>query len=300
MPKAKGASAEWKHPALVSHLQPQSTSMQQPFILQKSSTRWTYSFLALPVLALVMGLRASADDTPDESASTPPSFHLTLVGISRIDGISFANLLDQQTGNHFLLSTDRKSDFDVTLTSVQTGEDPTGPSATIQKDGVTVLVKLESDVSLDASNFTSSFSQIAPFQPAPVRPRTTSILGGLTLPPGATLPLVFQEVDPKKMTLTDDQKETLNRLRQDFIRAVNGTTPSQGTVNDPTTRSNGNAPATVAATSSPVADPSAASGDQTLQKWIDAQEQSDDKFRTLYGTQAFVQYQESSSYPTPP
>jgi hypothetical protein len=238
-------------------------------------------------LGLLLAPHAVASEPPDETARSVASFHYTLVGIAKFEGVSYASFIDERTGDHFLLSTQNKSDREVTLTAVHTQDDPSGTAAIVLSAGVSLLLGFEAAV-VAPSDLASS---VNPASNLP-RPGSTAV-SELKPPPGATLPLVFAEVDPRKMTLTDDQKATLSRLRQDFIKAVKGT--------DPATTSA--APATPAdsASPSPATNPSSPSPtDTALPTWETAQEKSDEEFRMLYGTQAFLAYQESSSYPSAP
>jgi hypothetical protein len=254
----------------------------------------------VPLIVVILTWhQAAADPSIAAVGSSPSASRYTLVGIARFEGISYASLLDQQTGDHFLLSTDKKSEFDVALASVRTDDDPSGPGAIILKDNVSVLIKLESELSVASSD--SSTPAVVVGQPYPAQkiPRPGSARAGALEPPnGGKLPLVFQEVDPQKMTLTDEQKATLKQLRQDFINAVNGpgaTSPTSNAKGQTSASSPGeNAGSTATATSTPT------TSDQQLQNWTAAQEHSDEMFRMLYGYQAFNAYTESSSYPTGP
>jgi len=99
-------------------------------------------------------------------------------------------------------------------------------------------------------------------------------------PPGATLPLVFQAVDPQKLNLTDEQQKTLNQLRADFAAAVNGN------------GSNANTATTTPDTTSASSDTqSAADAAQQLKNWRLAQQQSNDLFKMQFGWQAFNSYE---------
>jgi len=255
--------------------------------------------IAVLVFVVLTTRPVSAGQSPDTADPLLSSSHYTLVGIARFGGISYASLLDWQTGNHFLLSTDKKSELDVTLVSVRTFDDSSGPAAIIEKDNVSVLVKLESGISLASSGLISSPALFTQPSPAPNIPQPgSSDVSKLKPPPGAKLPLVFQEVDPNKMTLTDEQKTTLKQLRQDFINAVNGTGTGGASAgaNASALSSNPSANANIPVAASQ----NASTSDRQLQNWITAQEHSDEMFRMLYGYQAFNAYTESSSYPSQP
>jgi len=248
--------------------------------------------------SFLTAFRVSAESS-DAVESSLTSSNYTLVGIAKFDGISYASLLDGQTGGHFLLSTDKKSDLDVTLISVRTYDDASGPAAIIEKDNVSVLVKLESGISLASSGLISSPALFTQPSSVPNNPQSGSPdISKLKPPPGAKLPLVFQEVDPNKMTLSDEQKATLKQLRQDFINTVNGVGVGNAIadVSASALASNLSANANIAVAASQ----NASTGDRQYQNWIAAQEHSDEMFRMLYGYQAFNAYTESSSYPTAP
>jgi len=280
----------WKHSRWFPAWQNKSTNMHRTSLREMIPVLIANRILATLVFAFLFPHRAAADDSPNVTGSLPTSFSYELVGIARFDGVSYASLVDPQTGYHFLLSTVTQSEQGIVLTSVQTNDDPSGPSAIIQKDGVSVLVALDAGISLAPASQPSS-AALDNSASGNLHGNSVSFRN-LKPPPGATLPLIFQEVDPKKMTLTDEQKATLNQLRQDFIKAVNGTSPgnANGQATSPSTNSNN-----LVATSQ-----NATTGDQQLQNWESAQEQSDERFRMLYGTQAFLAYQESSSYPAAP
>ncbi len=89
----------------------------------------------------------------------------------------------------------------------------------------------------------------------------------LTPPPGATLPLVFQEVDPRKMTLTDEQKAGLNQLRQEFLDHLNAKSAGNSDANAASLASDARGSDSAAGGNSPA-------GDQPLQNWIAAQKQA--------------------------
>ena len=269
--------------------------MQQKLLPPRKPCRAVTRFAATLLVAFLSLHPAMANESFEATGPSPASFPYTLVGIAEFDGISYASLVDRQTGNHFLLSTDKKSELDVALISVKTYDDSAGPAALIEKDTETVLVKMGSGISLSPSFFSSSVSlvsQVNAVQNIP-RPDTTSA-GNLHPPPGGTLPLVFQEVDPRKMTLTDEQKATLKQLRQDFISAVNGTSAETASTQTSASSSSGNPNSPAALGQIPT------TANQQLQNWINAQEHSDEMFRMLYGYQAFNAYTASSSYPVGP
>ncbi len=83
--------------ALVSCVLKSINTMQTTFLRLMAAL--TLAFLSHPALA-------------DDSSG---AFSYTLVGIAEFDGISYASLVDQQTGDHFLLTTAKKSELDIVL-----------------------------------------------------------------------------------------------------------------------------------------------------------------------------------------
>ena len=77
----------------------------------------------------------------------------------------------------------------------------------------------------------------------------------------AEMPLVFQDVDPSAMHLTDSQAEIINEIRQDFLQQVGGLNQDPG---DPAYR----------------------------KRWLPAEREADDMLRGMLGS-AFVQNYES-------
>ncbi len=69
------------------------------------------------------------------------------MGVARFNDVSYASLVDTITQKHFLLSTKTKSELDVALASVLTDADSDGPSAVVQKNGASVLLKLNGGAS---------------------------------------------------------------------------------------------------------------------------------------------------------
>ena len=263
--------------------------MRQIFLRKIYSGRLASQILTTLVIALICsdGLAADITSRADTSPAAPVTYEL--VGISRFDGISYASIIEVQTGYHFLLSTIDRSQHGLLLASVRTYDDPSGPAATIQTNGVSLTLELGSSASTDP-DATAPAALPAPISASPVTaPGAPAQTYYPTPPSGAPLPLVFMEVDPQKMTLSADQKATLGQLRQDFINDLNGATPA-------------NTPS-IDATSPIAAGPAAAnqnsaSSDTQYQDWLAAQKKSDATFRMIFGTQAFNAYTESSSYPT--
>lgn len=107
---------------------------------------------------------ASAEDGP-----TSPDY--SLVGIAQFDGVSYATVVNKQTQEHFLLSSD-KPVKGFTLVSVTRGHDPSSTMAMLQKDGQSMTLKLD----------------VTPVAPMPSMvnnfPGMNNNGGGIPLPPG--------------------------------------------------------------------------------------------------------------------
>jgi hypothetical protein len=78
--------------------------------------------------------------SPEAGPSTSPDY--SLVGIAKVDGISYASLIDKKNQEHFLLGTD-KGDRGLSLVSITEGKDTDNSFAVISRDGVTTQLKLE-------------------------------------------------------------------------------------------------------------------------------------------------------------
>jgi hypothetical protein len=251
--------------------------------------------LVMLVFALLFSHRATAGNSSDGEASSVDASSYELVGIARLDGISYASIIEPQSGYHFLLSTVDPSADGLVLASVRTDDDPSGPSVTVREDGVNVVLAMGVTTTPSSSSVFQSPPAVEAVNVAPaITQKGQASAGILKPPPGAMLPLVFQEVDPAKMRLTDDQKVILSQLRQDFINAVNGT-GAPGSVNATTT---GAAQATT--DSSAATNQNTTNTNTAYQNWLSAQDKSDATFRMEFGTQAFNAYTESSAYPTAP
>ena len=72
-----------------------------------------------------------AVETP-EAAQGSPDYQL--VGIARFDGVSYASLIETQTQQHFLLSSDQPV-RGLTLISITRGQGPAGNQVIVQKNG---------------------------------------------------------------------------------------------------------------------------------------------------------------------
>lgn len=77
--------------------------------------------------------------TPD---AAPESADYALVGIAQIDGVSYASLTDKKSSEHFLLASD-KPVHGLKLVSITSGKDAASSSATVEKDGKSMTLKLE-------------------------------------------------------------------------------------------------------------------------------------------------------------
>lgn len=78
--------------------------------------------------------------TSDEVAESSPDYFL--VGIANIDGISYASVIERQSQEHFLISTDKPA-RGLTLTSITRSQDGSNTYAVVQKDGQSITLKLE-------------------------------------------------------------------------------------------------------------------------------------------------------------
>jgi hypothetical protein len=78
--------------------------------------------------------------TSEEATETSPDY--MLVGIANIDGISFASLIDRQSQEHFLISSDQET-RGLKLSSITKSHDGSDTFAVVQKDGQTITLKLE-------------------------------------------------------------------------------------------------------------------------------------------------------------
>lgn len=273
------------------------------------------SFFLLLVMFFVTDFRLLTADEAD-AASSPNSFNYLLVGIAHFEGTSYASLIDRQTKYHFLLSSD-KPNQGLKLISVGGDDSPAGPSAILEKDGVSVQLKVvavnaaDQDIAVDFSTPTTSSASQLSIQPAPA-----SVKSDMLKPPrGAELPLVFQAYDPKKLNLTADQQQTINQLRNDFLNAISAASPSNparatsnpsssnsltasasasNSTSDSTTAASADANSTAAASSTTAnGQGSNESNTPQLKRWKSAQAQSDEQLRTTLGWQAYSDYQMS-------
>jgi hypothetical protein len=77
--------------------------------------------------------------TPDGPAE---SADYAMVGVAQFDGVSYASLIDKQTNEHFLVSSDKPA-RGLVLVSVARGHDSSDMSAVIQNGPKTISLKLE-------------------------------------------------------------------------------------------------------------------------------------------------------------
>ncbi len=249
----------------------------------------------IPVLALTLGglhgSRAIALDTALSGATFDASHYQTLwshspfavasaeqspatsqyqlAGIAKFDNVSYASLIDKGNQEHFLLSTQRP-DRGLKLISIQSAHDSSPVRAILQKDGQELCVEMDAPAG-GPTVADSLSSQLLP--PLAIRIRGQSNIQAV-MPPGGSLPLIFQPVDAHLTHLTADQVATIERLRQDFARAI----ASPGNTGVAASVSQGSA--------EPGPSPQ-------LQNWETAEQQSNDRLEALLGYDAFSQYQMS-------
>jgi len=201
--------------------------------------------------------------------------NLTLVGVAQADGVTYASVVDAQTGEHFLPST-RAADGGVELLEVTAEQD-----AVIRQNGQSYVLKL------GWPQGTGTAGNVPP--PVPV---AQAISRDPTAPPppppGAKLPLVFQSGDLKRFHLTDAQKAAILQLRQQFLAAIAGD-PAPGATTSPSAVTAHSS--TTAATATDSGDASSTSATPWFQDWPSAQEESDARFKMLFGYEAFNQYE---------
>lgn len=81
-----------------------------------------------------------AVETAEAVTNMSPDY--MLVGIANVEGISYASVVERQSQEHFLISTDKPT-RGLTLTSITRGHDGQDTYATVQKDGQPITLKLE-------------------------------------------------------------------------------------------------------------------------------------------------------------
>lgn len=244
-------------------------------------------FAALALFSIFGFNASSAKDLSQDS------FDYSLVGVSRIDGVSYANLINTLTKEHILLSSE-KSERELILTSVTPDSGSSVPSAIIQKDGESILLKLDSQATIISSNSGASTATFSMASKIPMPGSLAASTQSLNPPEGASLPLVFQPVNVKGLHLTENQQGILNRLRQNFVNAVSG--------DNQTVSGNNPGNASLATEPPKASSPTTATTSDApqLQKWETAQAESDAQFKMLFGYQAFNQYQLALSHQQTP
>ncbi len=199
---------------------------------------------------------------------------LTLVGIAEVDGVTYASLYDARNGEHFLTSS-KGADERFELVGVTENE-----SATIRQNGQTFLLRLSwstEAVPVESEATTPVVQNI---------PQPGSVEATAPKPPeGGKLPLVFQVGNLSKLDLSDDQKATITRLRQQFVGAIGG--GSAAVASPAVSLLSGQDAATPATPAASTLAPVAAPVDPPYQNWLTAQEKSDADFKMLFGQQAF-------------
>ena len=101
-----------------------------------------------------------------------------LVGIANIEGINYASVIERQSQEHFLISTDQTT-RGLKLTSITRGHDGSDTYAVVQKGGQSITLKLEQPPA-------------APATPGAPPLTNTAVMPGVLTPqipmPGAGLP----------------------------------------------------------------------------------------------------------------
>ena len=78
--------------------------------------------------------------TPEGGTDSSPDYFL--VGIATVGGISYASVIERQSQDHYLISTD-KATRGLTLTSITRGHNGSDTFAVVQKNGQSITLKLE-------------------------------------------------------------------------------------------------------------------------------------------------------------
>jgi hypothetical protein len=97
-----------------------------------------------------------------EADEGPESPDYSLVGITNINGISYASVIEKEKNEHFLISTD-KATRGMTLTSITIGHNGSDTYALVQKDGQPITLKLEQGPAMAGAN--SNAPPMNPFMP---------------------------------------------------------------------------------------------------------------------------------------
>jgi hypothetical protein len=95
-----------------------------------------------------------------------------LVGLARVDGISYGSVIDRQSGEHFLISSDSAT-RGLRLSSISKSSDGTQTFASVLKDGQTLTLQLQ------------QAPAAGPAPNGPVTPGAPMIMNGAPGAPGA-------------------------------------------------------------------------------------------------------------------
>ena len=144
----------------------------QGFPASRYETLWTKSPFAVATPEAVQG-------SPDYQ----------LVGIAQFDGVSYASLIESQTGQHFLLSSE-KPVRGLTLISVTRGQGSSLNQAVVQKDGQPITLQQDTSTAGPGA-MTGPVPTNAPMvQPLPAPGAGGIPTPGTLPPPRRRLPLI--------------------------------------------------------------------------------------------------------------
>lgn len=146
------------------------------FSASRYETLWTKSPFAVATPEAVQG-------SPDYQ----------LFGVARYDGVSYASLIESQTQQHFLLSTE-KPVRGLTLISITPGHGQTGNQAVVQKDGQPIT--LQQDPSESAPVAMTGLNNAPAAQPLPAPGAGGVFTPGSPPPPRRRLPLIRLPPNP--------------------------------------------------------------------------------------------------------
>jgi len=102
-----------------------------------------------------------------QEADVSPDY--SLVGIARIDGVFYASLIDKQSNEHFLLTSDAPV-RGLKLVSITPGHDAASSTAVMQRNGESLTLKLEAAATpppAPAPNMPQAGNQGVPPMPNP-------------------------------------------------------------------------------------------------------------------------------------
>ncbi len=117
--------------------------------------------------------------TPDAVQGSPD---YKLVGIARNEGVSYASLIDNASGQHFLLSSDKPVNG-LVLVSILGGKGSAGNQAVVQKNGQPITLVQDTSESAPGPGVPMGSINAPPgAQPLPM-PGATGFAGG-NFPPG--------------------------------------------------------------------------------------------------------------------